>query len=294
MVNINRKRKESTMGKKDITEKKLEDYPDVFADIVNTLLFNGETVIKESNITAGPTASIYKAETGDSKEQFRDTLKYIRGADILISSIGIENQSDVISHMPIRVMGYDYSSYRQQLIEKNPVRPVITMVLNFSEGKWNKAKSLYDMFGEVAEEIKPYLQDYKLNIFDIRFIDDETIKKFKSDFKEVVCVFKYGQSYAQHFKTEETEMSHSDEVIELMSFLNKKSSFDLAGFKTLKKQKGGRVVMSDVINEIMDRGREEGKVETIYMLIDSGEITLERGAQILGISVEQLKKDRGL
>ena len=52
--------------------------------------------------------------------------------------------------------------------------------------------------------------------------------------------------------------------------------------------------MSDVINEIMDRGREEGKIETIYMLIDSGEITLERGAQILGISVEQLKKDRGL
>ncbi len=30
------------MGEKDITEKTLEDYADVFADIVNVLLFDGE------------------------------------------------------------------------------------------------------------------------------------------------------------------------------------------------------------------------------------------------------------
>lgn len=33
------------MGEKDIIEKKLEAYNDVFADIVNALLFNGERVI---------------------------------------------------------------------------------------------------------------------------------------------------------------------------------------------------------------------------------------------------------
>lgn len=30
------------MARKDLTEKILEDYPDVFADIFNTLVFNGE------------------------------------------------------------------------------------------------------------------------------------------------------------------------------------------------------------------------------------------------------------
>ena len=34
------------MGEKDIAEKILEDYPDVFADIVNGFLFDGEEVIK--------------------------------------------------------------------------------------------------------------------------------------------------------------------------------------------------------------------------------------------------------
>lgn len=32
---------------KDITEKNLEAYNDVFADIVNVLLFNGKSVLKE-------------------------------------------------------------------------------------------------------------------------------------------------------------------------------------------------------------------------------------------------------
>ena len=37
------KEKEQPMGQKDITEKLLEDYNDVFADIINGLIFNGET-----------------------------------------------------------------------------------------------------------------------------------------------------------------------------------------------------------------------------------------------------------
>lgn len=34
------------MGEKDIAEKVLEDYNDVFADIVNVLLFQGEQIVK--------------------------------------------------------------------------------------------------------------------------------------------------------------------------------------------------------------------------------------------------------
>lgn len=35
------------MGEKDITEKILADYNDVFADIVNVLLFGGKTTVDE-------------------------------------------------------------------------------------------------------------------------------------------------------------------------------------------------------------------------------------------------------
>ena len=39
---FNLKEREQPMGQTDITEKILEDYNDVFADIINGLIFNGE------------------------------------------------------------------------------------------------------------------------------------------------------------------------------------------------------------------------------------------------------------
>ena len=36
---------------KDITQKMLEGYNDVFSDIINVLLFNGENVILEDSLT---------------------------------------------------------------------------------------------------------------------------------------------------------------------------------------------------------------------------------------------------
>ena len=39
------------MAEKDISEKILESYNDVFADIVNVLLFNGEQVVDPSDLT---------------------------------------------------------------------------------------------------------------------------------------------------------------------------------------------------------------------------------------------------
>lgn len=48
------------MGKKDLGEKLLEDYADVFADIINVLIFHGKRLLKEDDIVDGPTASRYK------------------------------------------------------------------------------------------------------------------------------------------------------------------------------------------------------------------------------------------
>ena len=43
------------MGTKDSTQKRLEDFNDVFADIVNVLLFDGKQIIKEDESHATTT-----------------------------------------------------------------------------------------------------------------------------------------------------------------------------------------------------------------------------------------------
>ena len=47
-VLLTRLRKEMCMGAKDMTEKYLESYNDVFADIVNVLLFRGERIMQHT------------------------------------------------------------------------------------------------------------------------------------------------------------------------------------------------------------------------------------------------------
>lgn len=74
---------------KDKTEKVLEDYNDVFADIYNVLVF-GEKYLDEDGLEAGPTESVYKAESGKLKEQRRDILKTYRKQNFAICSLGIE------------------------------------------------------------------------------------------------------------------------------------------------------------------------------------------------------------
>lgn len=57
------------MGEKDIAEKTLEAYNDVFCDIVNVLLFDGRELVKEEELTDAMPLSQYKADGGKLHEQ---------------------------------------------------------------------------------------------------------------------------------------------------------------------------------------------------------------------------------
>mgnify|MGYP007107748300 FL=1 len=49
------------MGEKDLTEKILEDYNDVFADIMNALVFKGKDVVHPDSLRNSSVHSQYKA-----------------------------------------------------------------------------------------------------------------------------------------------------------------------------------------------------------------------------------------
>lgn len=63
------------LAEKDMTEKTLEAFNDVFADIVNGLLFQGRQVITEYSLTDAQPFSMYKTD-GKLHEQERDVAKY--------------------------------------------------------------------------------------------------------------------------------------------------------------------------------------------------------------------------
>ena len=62
------------MLEKDITEKTLEAYNDVFADIINVFMFDGRRIIKETELTDARARSYYKAD-GKARIGIKNTLE---------------------------------------------------------------------------------------------------------------------------------------------------------------------------------------------------------------------------
>ena len=285
------------MAEKDITEKNLEALNDVFADIVNVLLFKGEQVINEKDLEADTTKSMFKAD-GKIHEQERDVSKFWKNGEIRISILGIENQTAQDSDMPLRVISYDGASYKQQLLDnKNQKKryPVATLVLYFgTEEKWSKAKHLYDCF-EVPEKLKPFVNDYKINVFNIAFLSSKTIAMFKSDFKIIAEYFR-AKRLNQKYKGSKEKLKHANETLKMFSALTGDDSFEKV-YNEDNFKKGG-ITMCDVVKRIRDEGITEGinkgiaeeKERIIMNLIESNAGTIEQIAAWVKLPVKEVQK----
>ena len=281
------------MAEKDITEKNLEALNDVFADIVNVLLFKGEQVINEKDLEADTTKSMFKAD-GKIHEQERDVSKFWKNGEIRISILGIENQTAQDSDMPLRVISYDGASYKQQLLDnKNQKKryPVATLVLYFgTEEKWSKAKHLYDCF-EVPEKLKPFVNDYKINVFNIAFLSSKTIAMFKSDFKIIAEYFR-AKRLNQKYKGSKEKLKHANETLKMFSALTGDDSFEKV-YNEGNFKKGG-ITMCDVVERIRNDGRIEGRTEEqeriIMNLIESNAGTIEQIAAWVKLPVKEVQK----
>ena len=280
------------MAEKDITEKNLEALNDVFADIVNVLLFKGEQVINEKDLEADTTKSMFKAD-GKIHEQERDVSKFWKNGEIRISILGIENQTAQDSDMPLRVISYDGASYKQQLLDKNQKKryPVATLVLYFgTEEKWSKAKNLYDCF-QIPEKLKPFVNDYKINVFNIAFLSPKTISMFKSDFKIIAEYFR-AKRLNQKYRGSKEKLKHANETLKMFSALTGDNSFEKV-YNESNSKKGG-ITMCDVVKRIRDDGRTEGilegKADVIRKMLDANALTIEQIADILKLPVKEVQK----
>lgn len=276
------------MAEKDITEKNLEALNDVFADIVNVLLFKGEQVINEKDLEADTTKSMFKAD-GKIHEQERDVSKFWKNGEIRISILGIENQTAQDSDMPLRVISYDGASYKQQLLDTNQKKryPVATLVLYFgTEEKWSKAKHLYDCF-EVPEKLKSFVNDYKINVFNIAFLSSKTIAMFKSDFKIIAEYFR-AKRLNQKYKGSKEKLKHANETLKMFSALTGDDSFEKV-YNEGNFKKGG-ITMCDVVERIRNDGRTEGQERIIMNLIESNAGTIEQIAAWVKLPVKEVQK----
>ena len=84
------KTRRNLYGAKGYSRKTLEAYNDVFADIVNVLLFNGKRQVKEKDLKDATPVSIYKISE-KLHTQERDVAKFWQNCSVRIALYGFEN-----------------------------------------------------------------------------------------------------------------------------------------------------------------------------------------------------------
>ena len=278
------------MPEKDITEKYLEFYNDVFADIVNVLLFNGQRRVLPDDLHDTKTRTLYKAD-GKLREQERDVSKLWAPEGIVISLIGFENQTRIDRDMPLRVLGYEGADYHSQLSAKGGLYPVVTLVLYFGDDPWTAPRSLYERV-QVPGDLRPFVSDHRINVFEISFLTDEQTERFTSDFRIVADYFVQMRRNRDYVPSHRV-IKHVDAVLKLLSALTRDNRFEEAQNQFREEES---VTMLSVLDKVEARGiqlgRSEGiqlgRTETARKLLRMG-LELPKIAEATGLSLEEVR-----
>lgn len=243
------------MGQKDIVEKNLEDFNDVFADIVNVLVFQGKRAVKPRELRQTKVRSQYKAADNQLHEEERDNAKYWSKGRIHIALFGLENQTESDPDMPFRVIGYDGAAYRSQLMDKNSKErfPVLSIVLYFGESHWKGPKTICEMI-QIPDGLQKHVNDYRIHVFEIAYLEEQQIKLFTSDFRIVADYFVQRRKNKAYTPSKK-KIKHIDAILKFFSVMTGDQRFsDIREAM----EKGGGQSMCEILDQIENRGIKKG------------------------------------
>ena len=253
------------MAEKDITEKLLTDIDEVFADIYNSLCFNGENIIKPDDLSSASVTTAF-ISNDVTRGLISDVSKIYKNSNLTLALLNIENQSTEDSDMPFRIIGYEGAKYNSQLISGSNARyAVATLVLNFNTKKrWSTPKSIKESLkNKYPIELDEYINDYKVNVIDVAFMDKEDIEKLNSDFKAVAKYYYLKRNNIEDFEElGECNLKYPVQTFATMKALTGDSRFETAYndyVETHKDDKG--VTMEKILDTIEARGEARGEAK---------------------------------
>ncbi len=96
--------------KRDLSTKAMTRCRDIFSDICNVNLFADERFLEPEQLELVPSDTVYHDAEGQLREHRMDVRMRHIMSNTEIAIFCLENQSDVCRTMPVRDMGYLYSS----------------------------------------------------------------------------------------------------------------------------------------------------------------------------------------
>jgi hypothetical protein len=166
-----------------------------FADLFNAVLYNGIQVITPEDLEDVDTdeSSVFEhRDYAESVKASRDNIKICKKSrkyNVELALLGLESQQSIHYAMPMRIMGYDYATYKKQY-DSNATKykdasgltgdeylsrmkatdkfvPVITLVVYYGEKPWDGALSLHDIL-DIPKGMEQFVNDYKIILIEAR------------------------------------------------------------------------------------------------------------------------------
>ena len=163
---------------------------------------------------------------------------------------------------------------------------------------------------DVPDRLKPFVNDFKLNIIDVPRLTPEQVKKYKGDFQIIADYFVQRNS-GKEYVPPDKPIKHVDSMLKLMSVLTKDTRYS----DWLKEDSAVRegMNMCEVLDRVESRGLARGKAigeargeaigeargkilgvqSTLISLVKKNLLSIRDAASEAGMSEEAFKKLAG-
>ena len=265
--------------KADVVFKEFWRQNDRFADLFNTVIFQGKEVIRPENLSEMDTDVSGTIEMKDYKETLTRTRDIVKktayGVEFVI--LGVENQEEVHYAMPLRTMIYDSLGYLKEYRE-------ITRSRKKDRNLETKAEFLSKMKKEdrLHPEMDAVFSDYKMNLLEVR---DSGKYLFNNNDVEVVFDITR-KTFAGNIDDIRQKYEHEKLSPEMLSVIGK-----MTGSREIMEMGKNKEVdsMCTALEKLKQQGREEGKLTIIKNLLNSG-MSTEEIQKVAKVTEEEIKQ----
>ena len=182
----------------------------------------------------------------------------------------------------------DASEYLSGFYREDRLIPIITLVLYFSPGEWDRPMSLHEMLAVQDPEILSFVSDYKLNLIAPGQMTDAEIDRFNTSLREVMLFIKYSEDRAKL-----NEMVEKDDRFKNIDRKAATVISTVTGIEIENEIKEDKVNMCQALREMMEDANKEGmqnaRVAMAKRMLEEGSFSINFIAQMTGLSVDEVQ-----
>ena len=262
-------------------------FPDVAADTLNALLYDGEPIVSAAELLSAPTETLYYGDSGKRlRNQYEDLAKYEMREGQIRAMYLFANQTLPDSRMILRKAGYIGGVYREQYEGKiSSICPVVELILYWGNGHWHGCRSIDQLFfgHALPAKLRDYIDNMRLHVWEMRHLPREVRERFGSDMRIVLDYLAEGNGYRS-----DRQVVHKGALIRMLKVLS--GDYDTEDIEkqldTMNIREGDKITVCELFDQYERKGRNEGLQQGHSEGLHEG---LREGIRILILTCRDMK-----